>query len=153
MSKQKDRKLKSLKQAGSLNPNAGEVKDELFTASDFFDAHDLVQVKYEMVRRVQVDGKTVSQTANSFGFSRPSFYQAQSRFKEGGIEALVPNKPGPRRSHKLDASVMKYLQKLLATNPKLTPMELADRILEQFNIRVHPRSVERSLQKQKKKPR
>ena len=151
MSKQKDRKLKSLKQTGCLNTNAGEVKDELFVASDFFDAHDLVQVKYEMVRRVQVDGKAISQTANNFGFSRPSFYQAQSKLKEGGIEALVPQKPGPRRSHKLDAVVMKFLQELLVTETGLSPMELAKRILRQFNIKVHPRSIDRSLQMRKKK--
>jgi hypothetical protein len=33
---------------------------------------DLVQVKYEMLRRVRVDGHSVSQSATGFGLSRPS---------------------------------------------------------------------------------
>jgi hypothetical protein len=45
-----------------------------FLEEDFFDAHDLAQVKYEMLRRVRREGTRVSQAASSFGCSRPSFY-------------------------------------------------------------------------------
>jgi hypothetical protein len=69
-----DPKLEALRQQGSLNPRPDKVRDPLFTTADFFDARDLVQVKYEMVRRVLVDGQPVSSTASSFGFSRPTFY-------------------------------------------------------------------------------
>ena len=48
-------KRKLLQQQGVLNPNAAQVKDPLFQSSDFFDAEDLVQVKYEMLRRVEID--------------------------------------------------------------------------------------------------
>jgi hypothetical protein len=36
----------------------------------------MVQVKYEMVRRVTVDGAPVTAPAAAFGYSRPSPYQA-----------------------------------------------------------------------------
>lgn len=50
-------KTQTLRRSATLNPNPEKVSDPLFSASDFFDARDLVQVKYEMVRRVRVDGQ------------------------------------------------------------------------------------------------
>jgi transposase len=146
-----DPKTQALRQHGSLNPHPDKVADPLFVTSDFFDPRDLVQVKYEMVRRAQVDRHPVSHSATAFGFSRPSFYQAQAQLKRGGLAALVPQKPGPRRRHKLDAEVMTFLQKLRSEDPSLRPRDLAHRIQERFGRKVHPRSVERALARQEKK--
>lgn len=150
-SKPPNPKTQALRQRGSLNPHPEKVADPLFATSDFFDPRDLVQVKYEMVRRVQVDHQTVSGSVASFGFSRPSFYQAQVRLDRGGLPALVPQKPGPRRRHKLDAEVMAFIQKLRSEDPSLRPPDLADQILERFGRKVHVRSVERALAGQEKK--
>jgi hypothetical protein len=46
-----DPKEAALRQARCLNPHPEHVRDPAFLASEFFDARDLVQVKYEMVRR------------------------------------------------------------------------------------------------------
>lgn len=148
-----DLKFQALRQRGSINPHPEKVTDPLFAASSFFDARDLVQVKYEMVRRVQVDQQSVSSSATVFGFSRPSFYQAQARLENGGLAALVPQKPGPRRRHKLDAEVMKFLQKLRSEDPSLRPSDLVGRILKRFGRRIHVRSVERALAQQEKNVR
>jgi hypothetical protein len=58
-------KAAALRQRGSLNPRPQAVRDPLFATTEFFDARDLVQVKYEMVRRVQADGQAVSQSAQA----------------------------------------------------------------------------------------
>lgn len=144
-------KLQSLRKHGSLNPNADRVVDPNFVGADFFDARDLVQVKYEMLRRVSVDGQPVSHSAAAFGFSRPSFYQAQTALKDGGLAALVPKRRGPRRSHKLSTEVMELVQRELSTDTSLNSSELALRIEARFGRKVHPRSVERALARQKKK--
>jgi transposase len=146
-----DPKIQALRQRDSLNPHPERVADPLFATSDFFDARDLVQVKYEMVRKVQVDRQPVSGSATAFGFSRPSFYQAQARLQSGGLAALVPQRPGPRRRHKLDAEVMTFLRKLRSEDPSLRPADLVGHILERFGRRVHVRSVERALARQEKK--
>ena len=93
-----DRKNKVLRQHRALNPRPGGVKDTLFTESDFFDAHDVVQVKYEMLRRVQQDGWPIAQAARTFGFSRNAFYQAQKAFRDRGITGLFRERPGPRHA-------------------------------------------------------
>jgi len=148
-----DPKIQALRQRATLNPSPERVSDPLFTASEFFDARDLVQVKYEMVRRVRVDGQPLSHSAAAFGFSRPTLYQAQAAIERGGLAALVPRKPGPRRSHKLDTEVMEFLEALLAEDAALRAVELARRVRERFGRTVHPRSVERALARREKKRR
>jgi hypothetical protein len=81
-----------LDQVGTAGPicNPEKVSDSLFQHSDFFDPQDLVQVKYQMLHRVKVDKHSVSHSATAFGMSRPTFYQAQMDFQQGGLAALVP---------------------------------------------------------------
>lgn len=146
-----DAKSAALRLEGSLNPHPEDVTDPLFTTSDFFDSRDLVQVKYEMVRRVRIDGQPISQSAAAFGFSRPSFYQAQAVIEREGLPGLLPKKRGPRRSHKLDKDVMDFIQEQLADDALLSSVQLARRVQEGFQIQVHPRSVERAMARQKKK--
>jgi transposase len=127
------------------------VSDPLFAATDFFDRRDLIQVKYEMVRRVRADGQSVAQSAKAFGLSRPSFYQAQAALERQGLWGLLAKKRGPRRSHKLGAEVMEFLQAQLSQEPSLSSLELAARVRQRFKLQVHSRSIERALVRQEKK--
>jgi len=140
-----DAKEVALAQTRTLNPHPEAVRDEQFESSEFFDARDLVQVKYEMVRRVRVDGAPVTAAAGVFGFSRPSYYEAAAAVDRDGLGALVPAKPGPRRAHKLTDEVIAYAQQLREQDPTVGSARLAAAIAAKFAIRVHPRSVERAL--------
>ena len=141
----KDPKVEALRTARTLNPRPDAVRDEQFSSSGFFDARDLVQVKYEMVRRVQVDGASVVAAAAAFGFSRPSYYEAAAALARGGLPGLVPAKPGPRGGHKLTGEILAWAEQQLAGDPALKPAGLAGPIAEEFGVRVHPRSIERAL--------
>jgi transposase len=143
-------KRQSLHQSGTLNPRPDRVSDELFADSDFFDPNDLLQVKYEMLRRVRRDDFTVQQSAQAFGFSRPSFYQAQEAFTRGGLGALVPQKRGPRRAHKLSPKVVEFVEQTLTADPRA---DLVAAVQQRFGLSVHRRSIERALARAKKKPR
>ena len=146
-------KLEALRRHGSLNPHPGRVQDPLFATTDFFDARDLVQVKYEMVRRVRVDGHPVTRSAAAFGVSRPTLYQAQAALARGGLAALVPRKPGPRRAHKLGPEMVDFLHRAQAEEPSLRAPELARRVRARFGRTVHPRSIERALARREKNDR
>lgn len=144
-------KASVLRQRHALNPHPEGVRDPAFAGDNpFFDPNDLVQVKYEMLRRVREDGERVTEASASFGFSRPSFYEAQAAFEEGGLPALLPKRPGPRRAHKLSAEVMSVLAAALAEQPGLTSSDLACIAGERFGLSVHPRSVERALKRREK---
>ena len=101
-----DPKVTALRESRCLNPHPEQVTDEAFLAEGFFDARDAVQVKYEMVRRVTLDGAPVTATAAAFGYSRPSYYQAAAALAESGLDGLVPGRPGPRGGHKLTGQIL-----------------------------------------------
>lgn len=144
-------KLVALRERGTLNPKPDAVVDELFRQSPFFDPRDLLQVKYEMLRRVLVDGRPIAPTAAAFGFSRPSFYQAQSVFRRGGLPDLLPQKRGPHVAHKLGRQVMDFVADVRAGDGSVNAAALAPLIEARFGIRVHRRSIERALVRQEKK--
>jgi transposase len=149
----RDPKTRALQQEASLHPHPELVTDELFLTQEFFDPRDLVQVKYEMLRRVQSEGQAVSQSAAHFGFSRPSFYQAQAAFQQGGLPALMPQKRGPKKAHKLTAEVLALVRQAQQEDPFLRPAALALLIKNKYGITVHPRSIERALTRSQKKLR
>src|SRR5436189_471513 len=153
MADKKDAKLSALQQQGTLNPRPKDVRDELFLQDAFFDARDLVQVKYEMLRRVQTDGRSVTDAAASFGFSRPSFYQALDAFEQDGLAGLVPHKRGPKQAHKLTEEVLTFIGEVRQQEPSIRLPDLVKRIQKRFGTRVHPRSIERSLLRHQKKLR
>ncbi len=150
MSKHRDAKEEALKQQGVLNPQPEKVLDELFLNSDFFDPRDLIQVKYEMVRRVVKDNYPVSLAARLFGFSRPTFYQVKNAFEKEGLHGFLPRQKGPKSGHKIDQEVIGYLEELLNQDPTLRPKMLAEMVRNRFGYPVHPRSIERALDRRKK---
>lgn len=141
----KPSKADVLAEEGTLNPAPGKVRDPKFGESEFFDPRDIVQVKYEMLRRVSVESASVTDTADEYGVSRPTYYQARMGFEEAGIAGLVPRKRGPRGPHKLHAEIMAFLQAQLVPSEPLRARVLARLVQEQFHLEVHPRTIERAL--------
>ena len=146
-----DPKVDALKEHGALNHRPKSVTDEVFRAHLFFDARDLVQVKYEMLRRVRLEGHSVTQAAAAFGFSRLSFYQTRKAFERDGLAGLIPKKRGPHGPHKITDEVIAFLKQVRDEDPLRRPPELTKLVKRQFGIRVHPRTIERSLAGQEKK--
>ena len=140
-----DPKVAALREARALNPRPEAVTDEAFLAEEFLDPRDLVQVKYEMVRRVRAEGQPVSAAAAAFGFSRPSWYAAAEALDREGLPGLLAERPGPRRAHKLTAEIIDFIGQARDEDPSLHAAGLAAVVADRFGITVHPRSVERAL--------
>ena len=140
-----DPKVDELARSRTLNPHPEGVSDEAFVTSEFFDARDMVQVKYEMVRKVTTEGASVSAAAGAFGMFRQSYYSAAAALESEGLAGLVPGKPGPRRAHKLSNEVLDHLEALRVSQPGLGSADLAEAVAQRFGISVHPRSVERAI--------
>ncbi len=147
-----DAKTTALRRQGVLNPRAERVSDAQFAEEAFFDARDLVQVKYEMLRRVRAEGRSVTDAADAFGMSRFSFYQAQAAFQQDGLPGLIPKKPGPRGRHKITPEVLAFVRTQLANDSSLQVRDLPARVKDRFGLTVHRRTIERALGGAKKKP-
>jgi transposase len=153
MSASQETKRNLLRQQGALHPHPEAVSAALFQDSSFFDPHDLPQVKYEMLRRVEAEQFPVSQAAQEAGLSRPSFYQARAALRRGGLAGLLRQKPGPHGAHKLTAPVLDFLDRQRARQPAPRYAELARLVQEQLGLTVHPRTIERGLSRPQKKRR
>ena len=108
--KQNQSKARVLAADGTLNPAPEKVGDPKFQEDGFFDPRDVVQVKYEMLRRVSVDRLSVTEASDEYGVSRPTFYQAKAGFEDAGLAGLMPGKRGPRGPHKLQGEVLAFLR-------------------------------------------
>jgi len=145
-----DGKTAALARDGALNPRPEAVRDALFADNPFFDPADLVQVRYEMVRRHEVDGQLISEAAVNFGVSRPTFYKAQAALATTGLAGLLPGQRGPKAGHKLSAEILAFDADLRANSPEINMSQRLQAIEGQFRIRIHRRSLERALARKKK---
>ena len=148
--KKPDQKLLELKRTGTLNPHPTAVSDTLFRENPFFDSKDLLQVRYEMLRRHRVEGASIVDVSSTFGVSRPTFYQAQTAFERGGLTGLLPKQRGPKEGHKLSGEVIGHVRNLKTSSPSLSTVECIQAVEERFGITVHRRSLERALAGKKK---
>src|SRR6202162_2831250 len=113
----RDPKAEALARDGALNPRPAAVLDPLFKDNPFFDPRDLVQIRYEMVRRHQADGQSISDAADIFGVSRPTFYKAQSALADQGLAGLLPQQRGPEGGHKISIEGIAFVDALKAAKP------------------------------------
>ena len=141
------KKIEALRSCGALNRNPEKVRHPLFTEHDFFDPHDLVQLKYETIRAVEIDERPIAQASAEFGLSRPTIYEAQENFRHEGLGGLLPHKRGPKKARKLTPEVRLYLEELVASEPDLKSSVLAARVRSRFGIVLHPRTIEKALVK------
>jgi len=146
----KDPKEAALRAAGALHPHPTHVTDELFMRAAFFDRRDRVQVKYEMLRARDVDGRRISEVARAFGTSRQALYAAAATFQAQGILGLLPRPRGPKRAHKCTDEILDFAEQWRAEE---TPKErnVVDAIRDRFGVAIHPRSLQRALARRAKK--
>ena len=150
MSARNDDKVKILKENGSFNRNASSVINPLFKSNPYFDAKDLVQVKYEMLRAVKNDELSVSDASMQFGFSRTAYYKIEKRFMEAGVDGLCLQKTGPKSPAKITGDVLSFASGLKASHPNITNDEIIREIQTQKGVTIHKRSLQRERAKKKR---
>jgi transposase len=143
--KDKAAKIKALLEEGTLNPAPEKVRDPKFRETEFFDPHDIVQVKYEMLRRVSMESASVADTAEEYGVSRPTYYQTKAQFTKCGVAGLVPQKRGPRGPHKLQGDALAFVEQQRVAGEPVRARVLAKLIQQKFDLRIHPRTIERAV--------
>lgn len=144
-SKNESPKVKVLLEEGTLNPNPEKVRDPKFQQNEFFDPRDLIQVRYELLRRVSIEKASVTDATEEYGVSRPTYYQARTNFDKRGVAGLVPQKRGPRGPHKLQGDVLAFVEQQLAAGEPVRARELVKLVQQEFGLNIHPRTIERAV--------
>jgi transposase len=140
-----DTKAQFLAERGALHPYPEQVRDALFRTCTFFDPRDLIQVRYEMVRRYRTDGQPAPQVARSFGVSRQSLYLLARAVRDLGLPGLFPHPRGPKAAHKCTDEVLAFARARRSESPGLTLDELLTDIRAHLGICLHRRTLERRL--------
>jgi transposase len=123
-----------------LARRAPAVRDARFRQGAFFDPADVIQVKYEMLRRHHVEGTSVTELAALFGVSRETFYRVAREFHAHGLLGLTPAKPvaktGPRGAWKITEEVVAYAVRRRGAKRAPSLVELAREVERRFGVRV-----------------
>jgi transposase len=146
-------KRQALQATGTFNSRAAQVRHPLFQQSSFFDPEDLLQLKYETLRAVEVEKSSIAKAARDFGLSRPTIYEAQVQLEHQGLEGLLPHKRGPKMAHKLTDQVLEFLQEQSQAEPAIKAEELARRVRQRFTVQLHPRTIQKALERKAKRGR
>ena len=139
-------KTQHLRKSKTLNPKPEAVSDPLFEGSPFFDPRDLLQVRYEMIR-AHKKGTTMEEVAANYGVSVPTCVRAKRAFREGGLQALIPERRGPRGPRKITPEVLQFAQDYRATHSDVSIRKLADITGEHFGMSIHFSGLHRALSK------
>lgn len=150
MSEDTKQKIEYLRERGTFNTNASDVKDELFIRYDFFDPRDIVQVKYEMLRKVNKENYSIKDAVHLFGMSRQYYYKLKDAFDREGIRGLLPLKRGPKGAFKITDEIVNFIEGRMEEEPSLTNQQIAEEIDARFKVAIHPRTIERKRKAQKK---
>jgi transposase len=143
-----DNKRRQLQEAGLLHGSPDNVSASLFREyPDFFDARDLLQVRYELLRAHLVDGGQVLSLCQRYGISRQTFYTLLEKFTHAGTVGLLPERRGPHGPSKLTDAVVTYVREALQEEPELSGATLAARLQARFELSIHKRTAERLLQR------
>jgi len=153
MPRDPETKRKALQTTGTFNPRAAQVRHPLFQQSSFFDPEDLLQLKYETLRALEIEHSQIAKAARDFGLSRPTIYEAQTQFQQQGLEGLLPHKRGPKAAHKLTEEVLQYFQEQLAAQSELKAEELARLVRQRYGVQLHPRTIQKALNAKAKRGR
>ena len=152
MGSEKREKRARLEQAGLLNPEPERVRDALFSSHpEFFDAQDLLQVRYELLRAHLVDGGRIVGLCDGYGVSRQTFYNLLAKFLEHGSAGLIPRKPGPKGASKVTSEVVTFAVRRLEKDADLSGGRLALEIEDRFATSLHPMTTERLLRRLRSK--
>jgi len=139
-------KHQALERARLLHPHPDRVRSPLFKRIGFFDPHDKLQVKYEMLRSHEVEGVAINRAAELFGYTRQAFYQIQQAFRQEGTAGLLEKKRGRKGPVKCTPEIVAFLVQQKQAELELSGRALAERVFQHYGTRVHRRTIEKVVQ-------
>ncbi len=106
--------------------------------------HDEATIDLVMLIEGETSGRPLDEILGEYGRSRSTYYEKLRRFRESGLEGLLPLPPGPRSPWRRPLEVVRFIVTTRLRNPDRSASTIAEN-LERLGHRVSVRSVERTL--------
>ena len=85
-----------------------------------------------------------AKAAEKYGYSKQRYFQVLKAFKEGGLEAIIPKKTGPKGNSVRTENVVTQIIRHRFLDPDATS-EVISQKMQQSGCKVSIRSVERTI--------
>lgn len=105
---------------------------------------DQLARRFLMLIEGQCLEQNVATTAAKYGLSRQRYYQLLADFTEGGLEALQPDKPGPKSNYRRTDQTVRQVLRYRFLDPDASP-EVITQKLHQTKFKISLRSVHRII--------
>jgi hypothetical protein len=97
-----------------------------------------------MILEGQCEGLGATAAAAKYHFSRQRYYQILADYCQGGTEALLPDRPGPKTNYRRTDQVERLVIRCRFLDPDASPAVIAQKIHQQ-KLAISIRSIERIL--------
>ena len=136
---------RSLAGTRNFKPPAPRRDRPIICRRRFLRSQRIVQVKYEMLRRVQSEGHSGDGCRDGFRLLATLVLSSSVGLRGGWACRIGSAQRGPKQAHKLTDEVLDFIIETRQKQPHVRTAELVRLIQERFGTKVHPRSIERSL--------
>jgi transposase len=92
----------------------------------------------------ETSGRDLEEVLGEFGRSRSTYYEKLRRFREHGLEGLLPHPPGPRGPWRRPLEVVRFIVTRRLRHPERSAAEIAAE-LARLGHPMSVRSVERTF--------
>ena len=107
-------------------------------------ASDEVAQRFAMLVEGECLNEHILTIAAKYGYCRQRYYQFLNAYKQGGTEALQPQKTGPKSPSRRTDTVVRQVLRYRFLDPDSSPAVIAQQ-LRQTHFKISQRSVERII--------
>ena len=140
-------KLSRLKESNTFNAKSDKVSAQIFADNKLMDPQDLLQVRYEMVRAIELDNKPVNEICAEYGVSASTARRYLDDLRKGGLIALVPEPKGPSGPTKLTKEAVRFIEDYPKDSPRASGGKIHNALEAKLHLGISKRTVERYLSK------
>ena len=144
-------KEEHLRATQTFNTNYAKINDPIFQRSGIMDPRDLLLVRFELVRSLELDGKPIEEVCSQYGISPCTARRYVRDMKERGLIALVPEKRGPNGPSVMTDEIANYIDKYLTDHPKASAGKVYQSLVDAKKVTIGKRTVERYISSKKGK--
>ncbi len=107
---------------------------------------DNASKKLAMLIEVKCFGLGPTKTARKYGYTKQRYYQILNDYNDGGIQALINKKSGPKKNYVCTDTLENQIIRYRFLDPDCSPAVIAQK-LKQDGYKISIRSVERTITK------
>jgi transposase InsO family protein len=114
---------------------------------------ELIAMKKQVIERTLNRELTRTQAAGLLNMHPNAFSRLKSRYREEGVSALMPEKPGPKPGKTVKNRTPEWIEEIVVliarSRPDLGPLPLSELIFDVQGIRIHQSTIWRILGRRK----